>query len=75
MEDNSNISGPTTWEANEVGGNGENISGSVVEVFRNDDSNDITRADSSSKSLDGMYKYKVLCLSSLSLASVVEQYG
>ena len=41
MEDNSNMSGPTTSEANEVGGNGENIS-DPVEVFGDDDSNDIT---------------------------------
>ena len=44
MEDNSNISGPTTSETDEVAGNDENISDLVVvEVFGNDDSNDITQ--------------------------------
>ena len=41
MEDNSNMSGPTTSETDEVGGNGESIP-DLVEVFGNDDSNDIT---------------------------------
>ena len=58
--------GPSTSETNEVGGNGEGVSGLVeaadlVEVFGNDDSNDNTQgADSSSKSLEGMYKYSTL---------------
>ena len=52
MEDNSNMSGPTTPETDEVGGNGENISAAaVVEVSGNDDSNDITHELYSSKRL------------------------
>ena len=71
MEANSNMSGSITSETDEVGGNGENISTApVVEVFGNDDSNDI--AVCALQKL--MYKCKVLCLSSLSLVSVVEQY-
>ena len=46
MEDNSNMSGPTTSETDEVGGNGKDVSDLVeaaglVEVFANDDSGDI----------------------------------
>ena len=45
MEDNNYMSGSTTSETEEVGGNGENISpAAVVEVFGNDDSNDITHS-------------------------------
>ena len=40
MEDKSNMSGPTTSETDEVGGNGEDVSG-LVEAIGNDDSNDI----------------------------------
>ena len=69
MEDNSNMSGSTTSETDEVGGNGEDVSAAtaVVEVFGNDESNDIADMDSCIN--------KVLCLSSLSLASIGEQYG
>ena len=42
MEDNSNMSGSTTSEANEAGGNGGNISATaVMAVFGDGDSNDI----------------------------------
>ena len=46
MDDNSNMLGPITSEADEVGGDGEDVSDLVeaadlVEVFRNDDSGDI----------------------------------
>ena len=71
VEDNSNMSGPTTLETDEVGGNDEDVA-AVVEVFGSDDSNGITRGLYSSKSV---CINKVLCLSSLSLASIVEQYG
>ena len=52
MEDNSNMPGPTTSEANEAGGNGENLS-DTVEVFGDDDSNGITC---------GLYSFNSLCL-------------
>ena len=71
MEDNSSMSGPTTSETDETGGNGETIS-TVVEVFGDDDSNDIMRELDTSK---GLCINIVLCLSSLSLVSIVEQYG
>ena len=46
MEGNSNMSGPTTSETDDVGGNGEDVSDLVetadlVEVFGNDDIGDI----------------------------------
>ena len=66
---------PSASEIQPIGETGEEIPDPMA-ICGNDDSNDITQCGFFLQKLRGdVYINKVLCLSSLSLASIVQQYG